>query len=1071
MTRHKKRGMGFSIRRMFFACAVAAALFAASAARAEYDMTGVVVDGNARFTVITPECIRLEYSKTGAFVDLPSMFAANRAARSREKTEFRLSRDGGATVIDTGKIRLTYTPDGKPFGESNIRAEIKKGGGVAEWHPGAPNGGNLGGTIRTVDGVVGPVDLGEGVLSRDGWYLLDDSRRHLLTADWVAARASDSGTDWYLFGYGYDYPGAIRAMTAVGGEAPMPRKYALGVWYSRYWPYTSKEYREIVKEYDDHGFPLDVMVMDMDWHKDGWTGWSWNRTLLPDAEELLKWFHEQGLAVTLNLHPADGIGPHEDMYADFMRAMGKDPASKETITFDAGDRKYIDTLFEFAVAPHEREGVDFWWLDWQQYQYTISVPELTNLAWLNHYFFKHTSLTGRRGQSFSRWAGWGDHRNPVHFSGDAHTGFPMLAFEVPLTSTAGNVGCFFWSHDIGGHMGPRNPESYTRWVQFGATSPALRSHSTRNLELDRRPWKYEKWAEDSMRVSFRLRSRIFPYIYSTAWQAHRDSVPLSRPMYLYYPENEKAYRNPQQYFFGDSMLAAPVVSQGAGPGKVGRQVVWFPDGVWFNWFTNERYEGGEEAAVAADIDEFPLYAKGGMPIPMQPYTHRMATTPLSELIVRCWPGKDGDTNKFQLYEDDGITNDYLKGKYALTYLVYHREGDTVTVTVDPKLGDYAGSLKERAVTIELPATKKAASAKIGDVEAPVEYDEKTLTNRIRVPAGPLDRGVVVTVRVADADQAELRKKAEARRIEGLGLEGKDFRGAAAAFNIGEKGTAKLDALLAAGGVALYRKNEALYLYNPQMRTYFYARPGALDGDSFRLTVEDRLGDKKTVLYDEKQAVKKSAAFAMPDLPPERKDKPADAFGLEVSRVAKVSFTINGKPFELEQVIDSRVSYLSKWNITGPFPYNRGGKIDEQKYGPEAGPVSLSAVYRDGIGGKGVNWRRAQADENGVVDLQKNFYIPGDDRAAYAVTYLDSDAAQPATFLVNSDDGVEVWLNGDKIHSNNAARNIASETDTARANLKQGRNELLVKISQHNYDWGFRVGVETRFPIKESFGKK
>ena len=77
----------------------------------------------------------------------------------------------------------------------------------------------------------------------------------------------------------------------------MPRKYSLGVWYSRYWPYTSKEFRQIVEEYTQHGFPLDVIVLDMDWHKDGWTGWSWNRDLLPDAEDLLKWFHQQGLAV------------------------------------------------------------------------------------------------------------------------------------------------------------------------------------------------------------------------------------------------------------------------------------------------------------------------------------------------------------------------------------------------------------------------------------------------------------------------------------------------------------------------------------------------------------------------------------------------------------------------------------------------------------------------------------------------------------------------------------------------------------------------------------------------------
>src|SRR5262249_21550604 len=148
-------------------------------------------------------------------------------------------------------------------------------------------------TIQSLDGVEGAVDLGEGLLTRDGWYVIDDSKGHLLTEDWVMSRPKNSSTDWYLFGYGSDYKAALKALTHIGGAVPIPRKYALGVWYSRYWPYTSEEYREIVKEYQQHDFPLDVIVLDMDWHKEGWTGWSWNRKLLPDAEELLAWFHEQ----------------------------------------------------------------------------------------------------------------------------------------------------------------------------------------------------------------------------------------------------------------------------------------------------------------------------------------------------------------------------------------------------------------------------------------------------------------------------------------------------------------------------------------------------------------------------------------------------------------------------------------------------------------------------------------------------------------------------------------------------------------------------------------------------------
>jgi alpha-glucosidase (family GH31 glycosyl hydrolase) len=1068
MARSAKDKGNKKFRGLFRVCVFTVAVACASMAAAAqgYDQAGVVSVGNARFTVITKNLIRMEFSKDRAFIDAPSYFAADRESRW---TEFKTSGAGGSTVIDTGAIRLIYLPDGKPFSASNLRAEIKKGAGVVEWKPEMPNPGNLGGTIRTVDGVSGPVDLGEGVLSRDGWYLLDDSRRHLLTSDWVEMRPAGAGTDWYLFGYGYDYPAALKSLTAIGGDVPLPRKYSLGAWYSRYWPYTSSEYRDLVKEYDSHGFPLDVIVMDMDWHKDGWTGWSWNRKLLPDAEDLLKWFHEEGLAVTLNLHPADGIGPHEDMYADFMRAMGADPASKKTILFDAGDKKYLDTLFKYAVEPHEREGVDFWWLDWQQYQYTPSVPELTNLSWLNQYFTMHTSQDGRRGQSFSRWAGWGDHRHPIHFSGDAHTIFPMLAFEVPLTSTAGNVGCFFWSHDIGGHMGARIPESYTRWVQFGATSPALRSHSTRSADLDRRPWKYDKWAEDSMRISFHLRSEIFPYIYSSAWQSHRDSIPLVRPMYFSNPEIDKAYRSPQQYFFGDAFLAAPIVTPGIGPGLVARQTVWFPDSVWYNWFTGERFEGGSETVAVADINEFPLYAKGGLPIPMQPYTHRMATTPLSNLIVRAYPGKDGGSGKSQLYEDDGISSDYLKGKYAVTYLVYHREGNTVTVTVDPALGDYAGQLKERAVTVELPCTKKASGAKVGGAPVAVEYDAANSMNIIRVPAGPISKGVVVTVVAEDADFGALRDRAAARRLAGIGVTGAtSFRAAAAKFDAATASPETLDMFLSIGGLAVIRKNEALYYFNPIERAYFFASPGAVDGDSFKLTVEERIGETTEVIYEKDVNVAAAAAaYDMPEVPP---IQAAGAFGVQAVHVARLTFTIGGKPFSLEAVVDRKTSWLTKWNVIGQFPYNRGVKLEDQKFEPENAPIDLSGIYK-GLGGSNVNWRRAKAEPDGTYDLQKHFYIEGDDRLAYGVTYIESDSEQPVTFTANSDDGIEMWLNGDRIHLKDVNRSMTVETDDVHAALKAGRNELLIKISQQNFRWGFRIGVEARRPIKESFGKK
>jgi alpha-glucosidase (family GH31 glycosyl hydrolase) len=763
-----------------------------------------VIVGQARFSVLTPNCIRIEYSRDGKFVDAPSLFAANRKASF---DGFKLEKSGNSTIIDTGAIRLSYSPDGKALSAVNLSATIKNG---TDWTPGARNRNNLGGTIRTLDQVSGPVDVGQGVLSRDGWYLLDDSTSALLSGEleklprgdpgkflaiaplvafggWVKPRPKDAGQDWYLFGYGTDYRAALKSLTAIGGDIPLPRKSVLGAWYSRYWAFSSADYRNIVHEYKQHDFPLDIMVLDMDWHRDGWTGWSWNRKLLPDAEQLLKDLHREGLQVTLNLHPADGVGPHEDQYANFMKALGL-PADGKTVPFDAASPAYMNALANEVLAPLRRDGTDFWWLDWQQYPNTRSVPEVSNTWWLNELLYRDTSQGGRRGISFSRWAGWGDHRHPIHFSGDADTGWNMLAFEVPFTSTAGNVGCFFWSHDIGGHMGGRNEESYTRWCQFGALSAALRSHSGRNADTDRRPWNYPKWAEDSMRVSFHLRSELFPYIYTSVAQSSRDSVPLTRQLYFDYPREEAAYHNGQEYLFGDNLLVAPIVSPGVGPGRVSHQTVWFPpNSDWFNVFTGEKFAGGSQALCAADINEMPLFARGGVPIPMQPYTERMTTTPLSTLRLRVYPGADGQTGRAQLYEDDGDTDAYKKrlvalddgkperyteGEFAVTPLSYTRHGNRVEVTVGATTGKFTGQPSARTVKIELAGTRRATSATLSGRVLPIAYDATTATNTISVPSRAVANGFTVVVEVADADFNALRSVAQVRRLKGV--MGRDF---------------------------------------------------------------------------------------------------------------------------------------------------------------------------------------------------------------------------------------------------------------------------------------------------------
>jgi alpha-glucosidase (family GH31 glycosyl hydrolase) len=657
--------------------------------------SGVIRVGNARFTVVTPQCIRLEYSDKGLFIDEPSLFAINRDTRD---TNFRLEQSASQTIIDTGQVRLIYTPDGNSFSDKNLKALIQSEGKEILWTPSKQNRQNLGGTRLSLDDKYGASPVSHGLLSRDGWFLLDDSKRNLFHGqnNWVAERPKSSGSDWYLFGYGLDYKSALKSFTAIGGEVPMPRRYVLGSWYSRWWSYTSDDYRKIVAEYHEHNFPLDNLVMDKDWHEKGWSGYTWNKKLFPDSEAFLKFIHNENLFASLNEHPQAGVLPQEERYNDFMNAMGEDASQKHVLKFDAGDQKYITNFFHFMHGPLEKMGTDLWWLDWKGDKKST----FNHLDWLNEFYYEQSRQNGLRGQQFSRWGGWGDHRHPIHFSGDTISGWRTLKFQIPFTANSGNVGAFFWTHDIGGFMGLRNGQLLTRWVQFGAFSAALRLHSVKFSFLDRRPWTYSQEQEAAMQVAFHLRSEFFPLTYSHVWQASKESIPLIRPLYIEYPQIEEAYKNPQEYLYGDDVLVAPITTP-VGPQKVASQKVFFPPGIWYDWFTGVAYQGPMTKTFSKDLNTFPLFVRGGVPLTLQPYSERMTTDPIKTLVVRIYQGENGIPKHSFLYEDDGLTDDYKKGVSALTNLDCIQNGDQVSLKISSTEGSFKGQVQERAYVVEL----------------------------------------------------------------------------------------------------------------------------------------------------------------------------------------------------------------------------------------------------------------------------------------------------------------------------------------------------------------------------------
>ncbi len=569
---------------------------------------------------------------------------------------------------------------------------------------------------------------------------------------WLQARLDSGSLDLYFFGYGQDYLGCLADFCQVAGPVPLLPRWALGNWWSRYWAYSQAELVQLMEDFKAHQVPLSVCIVDMDWHitetgneSPGWTGYTWNHRLFPDPPGFIKWLHDQGLKTALNLHPADGVYPHEEAYPELARRMGLDPKNQEPIPFDSTNPDFMRSYFEVLHHPYEQMGVDFWWLDWQQGQKT-RLSGLDPLWWLNHLHFYDLARDGRRRPFiFSRWGGLGNHRYPLGFSGDTVCTWESLAFQPYFTATAANVAYGWWSHDIGGHMyGANDPELYARWVQFGVFSPILRLHSTNNAFEERRPWGYDRQIFETTRRAMQLRHALIPYIYSQAWRCSVQNRSLVLPMYYLHPHEQEAYRCPQQYWFGSELIAAPYVSPLDADTGLSRQSVWLPAGDWFDFFSGEHFSGGRWQVLYGGIEDIPVLARAGAIVPTAPMVGWGGLDAPTELELRIFPGV---SSSFDLYEDDGETQAYQAGSqnaYCLTNFSQMWLDQSLKFTIAPVQGNQALVPARRSYTLSLCGLRLPERIHLwlnGAETAPqVSYDENAETLIIKsVELRPVDR--------------------------------------------------------------------------------------------------------------------------------------------------------------------------------------------------------------------------------------------------------------------------------------------------------------------------------------------
>ncbi len=679
------------------------------------DKKAIISGDRYRFTVLTSRLLRIEYSETGHFEDRATQTVINRCF---EVPEFTCSDSNGILTITTDNIELTYTKEAFSQNSLSVRyigknSGIKGGLMSTHWYFGVNENTNLKGTARTLDGIDGECPLGDGIMSKGPITVLDDSKSLIICDDgWVEPR-KEKTIDQYLFCYGdiekkYDYKACLYDYYKLTGKTPLLPRFALGNWWSRYHAYTQEEYMNLMNRFKKEEIPFSVGVIDMDWHHvkinskygTGWTGYTWNEELFPDYKGMIESLGDDGVTVSLNLHPQEGVGAHEKAYEEMAKAMGINPASEKAVPFEIENPQFVENYFEILHHPLEKEGVRFWWVDWQQGN-TTHIPGLDPLWMLNHFHYVDNDEEDRRGLLFSRYAGPGSHRYPIGFSGDALITWDSLKFQPYFTANASNIGYGWWSHDIGGHMfGYRDQELATRWVQFGTFSPINRLHSSDSEFLGKEPWKFNKISEISMKKFLKLRHELIPYLYTMNYRTSEFGEPLVQPLYYNYHCGE-AYSVKNEYSFGSEMIVSPITTHSDNETTMGSVKTYLPEGVWYDFFNNLRYEGGRYITMYRDLYEMPVLVKAGGIVPMAKLTHVNDVENPKNMRIKVFAGKD---NTFELYEDDGETNNYKKGKYAITKMQLHWGTNPVFTIFAPE-GDLSVVPERRSYEIEFVGIK------------------------------------------------------------------------------------------------------------------------------------------------------------------------------------------------------------------------------------------------------------------------------------------------------------------------------------------------------------------------------
>ncbi|MCU1266936.1 MAG: Alpha-glucosidase [Acidobacteria bacterium] len=537
----------------------------------------------------------------------------------------------------------------------------------------------------------------------------------------------------YYFFYGPSLKKIVSRYADLTGHMPLPPLWALGNQQSRWSYYPDTMVERIVREYRERDLPLDVVHLDID-YMSGYRVFTFDAKRFPDPKALTDKLGKQGVKVVTIVDPGVKHQP---------AAAGAPPASTSRPEFGPHDQRYYvfdqgleknyfqhrqsGELFIPKVWPGESSFVDYtrpearrWWGDlhraytdngiagiWNDMNEPSDFVDQTGKNQIDVVSFdegensthaKNRNVFAllmaratyeglqrlrpdRRPYVITRAAYAGIQRYSTMWTGDTNSSWESLALNIPMFTTLGLSGEPFVGSDVGGFIGRGNPELLVRSYQISFLAPFCRNHKAID-GYDQEPWRFGKYYEDIIRKYLKLRYRLLPFLYTTLEEAHRTGAPLFRPLVLNYQDDANTYNLDDEFMIGADLLVAPIVKP-----DVTQRLVYLPKGVWYDYWTSRKYDGGSMIRIDAPLETVPMFVRGGAILPLGPEMNYVGEKPIDPLTFAIYPDEKGSAAA-TLYEDDGLTPDYKQGAFRRTTVSARQSGGTYQISLSAPQGSY-----------------------------------------------------------------------------------------------------------------------------------------------------------------------------------------------------------------------------------------------------------------------------------------------------------------------------------------------------------------------------------------------